>query len=105
MTKKQKAERKNADRTAAIFRAPKEVKGLPGKRFEQTDKWIKVLLPLKKKKNIWFQIAEYPTSSQAASSAQYLKKEEALVPPGVWEFASRTLDNDGGGLFARFVKE
>lgn len=97
--------RKNIDRTAAIFRAAKEVKNLPGKRFEQTDKWIKVLLPLKKKRGVWFQIAEYPTSSQAAGVAQYLKKEIALVPPGVWEFASRTLDNDGGGLFARFVKE
>jgi len=95
-----KSKQKNTD---GILARPVAVDELPAKKFEKTSKYIDALSMITKKKQ-WYLVADFDKPTQAASIAQFLRRSQASLPKGAWDFATRTLDNGRSGLFAQIVK-
>jgi len=95
--------KKSVKNTDGILSKPVAFDELPTKKFEKTSKYIDALSAVTKKKQ-WFLIAEFDKTTQASGIAQFLRRSQANLPKGAWDFATRTLDSGKVGLFAQIVK-
>lgn len=94
----------NATReSVTVFDKPKTFSELPGKRFEKSDRYFKALSAIKAAKGKWGMVAEFESPGSAAVAVQQLKKGNYDIPEGRFEYASRTLENEKGALFAKYL--
>ena len=60
--------------------------------------WVELLTPLIDHPGKWAVVRKTEKPVQASGMAASLRKENAKIPPGKWEFAARQ-----GEVFARYV--
>lgn len=67
-------------------------------------KWIPLLEPIMATPGRWARIADGPVKGLYAK-ATHLRKRDARVPEGRWEFTVRTIDKEKktGRLYARYL--
>lgn len=75
----------------------------PSKRSSAPSIWAEILAPLVERPNTWARIRTGPPASMY-SMAGNLRNNDS-VPPGIWDFAARKIDDETGGLWARYLGE
>jgi hypothetical protein len=83
----------------------------PRKRATVVSKWLTILEPLKAPENLnedgtgrWARVVTGKLTSMY-STAGNLRTGNLAVPSGRWEFAARKIEDDLGGLWARYLGE
>lgn len=64
--------------------------------------WVPLLEPLMDQPKRWAIVATKETQSNASSTAANLRFRVVKVPPGRWEFVSRTVDGEHR-VYARYL--
>jgi hypothetical protein len=64
--------------------------------------WTRTLAPLVEHPGRWARV--YTTTRRSAgTTARHLRHGRYHIPPGRWEFTSRKLSEDQGGVYARYL--
>ena len=74
----------------------------PETRGQGSTKWLGVLRPLMAHPKRWAVVKAYPHSKTASAIVTNLRRRKLGVPPGQWEFASRTV-GDECRVYARYL--
>lgn len=67
-------------------------------------KWVPLLTPLMDRPTEWARVDIRPTGKRAGAMAGALRKgKSVIIPPGRWEFTSRTQPDGTGAIYARYL--
>jgi hypothetical protein len=66
--------------------------------------WERRLSPLLERPGTWAKVA-VGTQSYCSSATGHLRDHRLKVPPGLWEFAARTMGDGTGAIYARYLGE
>lgn len=75
----------------------------PTRTKKTSGMWMERLTPLMERPGAWARAATLRNQSSAGSAAHWLNRRLIKIPPGRWEFVSRTITQGEYAVFARYL--
>lgn len=87
-----------------VWENPPEPRGRGNPHPTHRSKWVPLLTPLMERPSEWARVDIRSTAKRAGAMANALRRGKAVtLPPGQWEFTSRSQPDGTGAIYARYL--